>query len=213
MATLLGFYSALIEDPFEVFMVMPDGKVITRAEIYAKMNTMEGIFDFNSLDLFPTSCNPLHDGHRDIYDGIPIPEKKAYELSICRIGKETLTCEELESRVAQFAGYAPILITNSAKFLEKGAVLSFIDYVRFHVGTDTIERLRDDCGEIGIQGLKCSFEIYDRDMEDGKGMVVYPTGWKHVPKNAFRSYRNPPNVIRKQMSSSKIRAERAKTNG
>lgn len=210
MADLKKFYDDLIENPFSIFMVMPDGQILSKKDIYSVADQDEGTFTFNEMDFVPGSFNPLHAGHRLIFDRHP-NNKKAYEFSICRWGKPPVTFEELVERLRQFEFYAPVLVTNSSRFIEKcGVLLNLrIQHITFHVGIDTILRLEGDLGVTGISGLPAHFIVYDRDL--GKGVESYPPpNWKILPNNVTRTHRvTPPELI--AISSTKIREEKNNT--
>lgn len=206
MGTLQKFYSDLVADPYKIFMVMPDGQIIDRQGIYAFADRDEGAFSMCELAVVPGSFNPLHAAHRLMIDNIPgyqhSGSKKCVEISLRRMGKPDLTVEELTKRIAQFEFYVPVLVTNAARFVEKCAVISGDISVSWHVGIDTILRMRDDYGELGIGGLKGYFTVWDRDM--GDGLMQYPHDFKILPHNVQRCHHQIPVELR-GMSSTKIR--------
>ena len=86
------------------------------------------------------SFNPLHRGHigllaaaRDL-TGLP----GCFELSIENVDKPRLTRQELRSRLEQFAGLTPVMVTNAPTFVEKSRLAPGSAFV---TGVDTAERL------------------------------------------------------------------------
>lgn len=200
-------YNILFSDPSEFFLCLPDGRVL------GKQHTIEYFHAITegkkTLSVYPGSWNPIHKGHRWIFDNMLLncSEIKMFEISLARWGKPFLSEEEVSSRVSQFRDYAPILVTAAPRFVEKAGILSEFT-VRWHVGYDTITRMRDDYGEIGISGLRGSFVVYDRLISEEKGVEGYPMGFTHLPSNVSRATFQPP-PSHQGFSSTKIRA----TNG
>lgn len=150
-------YDRLLSDPLYCFAVMPDGQIVDR-------DSADFFSSAAPLHVFPGSYNPLHDGHKAIYKQI-VGYQKAFELSISRINKFSLTYEELMERVNQFAWYAPILLTHHPKFVQKAGLLPDHQIV-FHVGYDTAIRVAEQHNAAEIQGMRCTFVVYDRQWGD-----------------------------------------------
>lgn len=199
-------YNKLLQDPFEIFAVLPNGDVLGFGDTYQWVNAQTG--GLLPLSIYPGSWNPVTDAHRAIFDKIESTNgwgAKAFELSICRMGKEPLELEELSRRLSQFSGYAPVIVTNAARFIEKCAVFRWHaqqNNIRWHVGVDTIKRMRDDYGEVGLAGLPGHFVVYDR--HTGTEVEKYPLDFKRLPPNVRRSdYQLPAHLL--TVSSTKIR--------
>ncbi len=86
------------------------------------------------------SFNPLHRGHIGLLDaarditGLP----GCFELSIENVDKPRLSQHELKSRLEQFSGLAPVMVTNAPTFVEKSRLAPGSVFV---TGVDTAERL------------------------------------------------------------------------
>jgi hypothetical protein len=88
------------------------------------------------------SFNPWHDGHRTL---AAVVERRLnaplhYELSRANVDKPELDDGEVERRVAQFAGAAPIWVTRAPTFAEKAMLFPG---AAFAVGFDTAVRMLD----------------------------------------------------------------------
>ena len=94
------------------------------------------------LALLPGSFHPLHHGHTTLAAvagarlGVPVH----FELSVTNADKPELPREEIEQRVSQFAGVAPVWITRAATFEAKAELFPGAAFV---VGWDTAIRVID----------------------------------------------------------------------
>src|SRR5262249_25256952 len=92
--------------------------------------------------LLSGSFNPMHRGHTGLAAvaaarmGVPVH----FELSVTNVDKPELPSAEVERRVAQFAGVAPVWVTRAATFIEK---VKLFPGVAFVVGWDTAVRVVD----------------------------------------------------------------------
>jgi hypothetical protein len=92
------------------------------------------------LALYPGSFNPLHEGHRRLR---LIAEQRLktpvhFELSILNVDKPELQAAELERRLQQFIGIAPIWVTRAPRFIDKATLFPGCTFV---LGYDTAIRL------------------------------------------------------------------------
>ena len=94
------------------------------------------------LALLPGSFNPLHRGHTVLAAvaaarlGVPVH----FELSVTNADKPELPRDEVERRLAQFAGFAPVWLTRAATFEAKAALFPGAAFV---LGWDTAVRVID----------------------------------------------------------------------
>lgn len=159
------------------------------------------------------SFNPLHRGHVGLLaaaEGMT-GRPGCYELSIENVDKPRLSETELRARLQQFAGLAPVMVTNAPTFVEKSRLAPGSIFV---TGVDTAERLfvdryydREDHGRdspdrdsptaVALNELRrngCRMLVAGRTME-GRGFVTLddlavPTGFSDllaaIPESAFR---------------------------
>ena len=86
------------------------------------------------------SFNPLHDAHRrlaEVAAGL-LGREPLFELGMVNADKAEIAIAETERRAAQFAGYAPVLLSALPRFADK------VRWVResvFVLGADTLARL------------------------------------------------------------------------
>jgi hypothetical protein len=90
--------------------------------------------------LLPGSFHPVHDGHWGLAQAAAsmLGTAVTFELSIVNVDKPELAVNEVERRVAPFAGRADVWITRAPRFLDKAA---FFPGATFVVGADTALRL------------------------------------------------------------------------
>jgi hypothetical protein len=94
------------------------------------------------LALLPGSFNPLHRGHTALAAAAAarLGAEVHFELSVVNADKPELPREEVERRLAQFAGVGPVWVTRAATF-ERKAVL--FPGAAFVLGWDTGVRVID----------------------------------------------------------------------
>lgn len=154
------------------------------------------------VHLFPGSWNPLHAGHREVFDQIRPPRNtpaedwhndyswtdrhdrvgiKLFELSLTRDGKEFLSVVELARRLAQFLDYAPVLVTQAPRMLQKAGVICGGTPSRelcIHLGYDTAARVLAQETKLGIEGMHCWFKIYPRGEQSAQDLPERPTNFQ-----------------------------------
>jgi hypothetical protein len=172
-----ALYKALLYDPRYRFVVKSNGECV-----------LSYFRDLWCVEVVPGSFNPLHKGHRWIYDNIRAATlmPKIFEISINRIGKDPLSYEELTDRVKQFGGYADVLVTNSSLMQAKAGVIPVP--VRFHVGFDVAQRMFAMHDLPTIQGINANFVVYDRVID---GVIKSLSNYKYYPNNMQQNGGNP----------------------
>lgn len=88
----------------------------------------------------PGSFNPLHEGHAALLEAARrrTTGQAVYEISITNVDKPALTAAELDTRLPQFRGRAPVVLTRAPTFVEKARLLPG---TAFAVGADTAARI------------------------------------------------------------------------
>jgi nicotinic acid mononucleotide adenylyltransferase len=125
--------------------------------------------------LLSGSFNPLHNGHQQLAAaasdiiGMPV----AFELSITNVDKPFLEEREVRSRVQQFSGNAPVIVSRAETFNKKARLFPGCTFV---IGYDTAVRLlhpRYYGGEesqaltafVEMRDLGCRFLVAGREDE------------------------------------------------
>ncbi len=94
------------------------------------------------LALLPGSFNPLHHGHTSLaaVASARLGTEVHFELSVANADKPELPRDEVERRVAQFLGLAPVWVTRAATFEAKADLFPGAAFV---LGWDTAVRVID----------------------------------------------------------------------
>ena len=157
----------------EFYIVYPDGQI-----------SKDLISSKPVLDIVPGSFNPLHGGHRKIFDFAKKYNTNIYyEISVSRIDKDTYSLAELNHILSQFAWYAPVIVTNAARFIDKVNALHYVNLkqiINFNVGFDTAKRLIQQ--EQDLAQYPCYFTVYPRGEFNTKE-VHYHSDLPNPPAN------------------------------
>lgn len=102
--------------------------------------------------VLPGSFNPLHEGHAALLEAARRRSTgvAAYEISITNVDKPPLSAAELNARLVQFRGRAPVVLTRAPTFVEKARLLPG---TAFAVGADTAARILEPHYYGGAEGL------------------------------------------------------------
>lgn len=197
-------YNRLLVDSSFSFLMTKEGRFVAWKDYHLEVGLSEAQAEL-CIHVVPGSFNPLHEGHKAIYEASTwVPDLTFFEVSIQRVDKDMVSFEELVQRLDQFKGYAPVIIGRAGRFVEKiGTFLQHVKELFFHVGIDTIIRMRDDYATVGIQGLNAKFIVHDRIVE-GRLKSLKTEFGDRIPFNCVSSpvIRSPENLA---ISSTKIR--------
>lgn len=116
----------LYSDTVLLVVVEPDG----RQHTVAPRNAV----------VLAASFNPLHRGHSRLLAAAEDTTglRGCFELSIENVDKPRLSQPELRSRLRQFVGLSPVMVTNAPTFVQKSRLAPGSVFV---TGVDTAERL------------------------------------------------------------------------
>ena len=181
--------SALVAEHIASAMVEPNGEVV--ADPHVKGAVLSGSF------------NPVHEGHMRLAEVASrlLDTPVVFELSASNVDKPTLGEAAIRTRVAQFNGKRPVVVTRAPVFHGKAALLPGCTFV---IGWDTAVRLVDPRYYGGnesamiaalqnIRSASCRFLVAGRE-SDGLFRTVdnipIPSGFidmfTGIPESAFR---------------------------
>ncbi len=162
--------------------------------------------------LFPGAFNPLHDGHRRMFQLAQemLQQPAAWEISILNVDKPPLDYLEIARRLEQFPSEQPMYLSRAATFEEKSRLFTGATFV---VGADTLLRiaaLQYYGGDVASRNAAidriaqrgCRFLVYGRDLGEGffgLGNIELPDALRSLCREV------PEDVFRMDISSSGIR--------
>ena len=156
-------YHTCQNDPLFAFVRHPNGAI-------DPINGDEHPFGDSVLHLVPGSFNPIHDGHRAIYQRaaeIAGPTAHVcYEMSTDRANKGTIESKIMEGRATQFNDEGPLIVSKHPLFYDKTGVLAAVRDIHIHIGIDTALRIVSMHSTVGTQGIRALFHVYPRRMND-----------------------------------------------
>lgn len=119
--------SRLLAQEVEWVAVAPDGQM-SAGEILPHIALLSGAF------------NPLHEAHRRLAEAAAeiLGQEVYFELALVNADKAPISLEEAQRRVAQFAGFGPVILTRAPLFSQKAQLFPHSVFV---LGIDTVERL------------------------------------------------------------------------
>jgi len=188
----IDLLARLMAGEVEWVVVWPDGRMSTGSKTWPSLALLSGAF------------NPLHPGHRQLAQ---VAAKKLgrdvyFELPLVNADKAPIfDQDEVRRRMAQFAGFAPVVLTRAPLFSQKAQL--FPDSV-FILGVDTVERLtqprfyhnsltemRNSFEDVRAAG--CRFLVagrFENDRFITLGNVDIPQGYQglfeQIPEEEFR---------------------------
>jgi hypothetical protein len=161
--------------------------------------------------LLPGSFNPLHAAHCQLANVASelLGHPTAFELSIANVDKPPLSRDEIERRLRQFTGRAPVWLTLAPTFVEKARLFPGVVFV---VGADTAARILSpryyhdatlDAALDEIRAHGCRFLVAGRVSTDGRFLGLDDLSPPPPHRDLFDAI--PAEVFRMDLSSTQLR--------
>ena len=197
---------ALLSDEAAWAIAHPDGSLQTgqEGETLPRAALLSGSF------------NPLHQGHRELAETAArhLGREVHFELPLVNADKAPIDLPEARRRAAQFAAYAPLVLTRTPLFGQKADLFPGSVFI---IGADTAARLvepRFYGGEAEmtsalehLEAAQCRFLVAGRQSQKGETrfLTLQDIDIPNAHRDLFEAL--PEEVFRRDISSSALRAE------
>jgi hypothetical protein len=182
----------LMRGDFALLVVQADGR-ITPGQSLPNVNLYSGAF------------NPLHEGHRQLARLAEdrLGQSVYFELPLINADKAPIEAGEARRRIAQFAHYAPVVLTTAPLFSQKAQLFPHSTFI---LGADTVTRLvqprfyQDNPANMlaslwEIRKAGCQFLVAGRQQDETfltLSDISLPFGYQElfieIPEDDFRVY-------------------------
>ncbi len=175
---------------FQLLLVSPEGEIIPRP-------------DMSHIAVLSGAFNPLHVGHRKMAEVVAkqLGQEVYFELPLVNADKSPIDAVEAQSRISQFANFAPLILSARPLFNQKSKLFPNSIFI---LGADTTQRLleprfyEDDAAKMlaafdEIRRAGCRFLVASR-LYDGQFLtlsnIALPAGYsdlfEEIPSHTFR---------------------------
>lgn len=201
----LDLLERLMAREFNLLLITPEGHQVPLQQL-------------PGLALLSGSFNPLHEGHRQLAGQAAgmLGQEVFFELPVVNADKAPLDLAETRQRLAQFRGYAPVILSRVPLFSQKAELFPHSVFV---LGIDTVKRLveprfyQDDPAKMRasldqVRSAGCRFLVAGRLQDDHfmtLNSVELPAGYRELFEEI------PEVLFRADISSTAIRQQHGET--